>query len=226
MIEAPTVEGFQTMGGPASMVVRPETSDHNTLFSCMAEDEYDLRSLPSEGVAVDIGAHIGGVTVSLALMGWHVVAVEALSENVTLLRDNVERNGVSERVAVLHAAAGAKGKTTRVEWDFTASDSGKHHRYIGNAQQKGFKGGQHEQVSTISVGAIIDLAGGHVDFMKIDCEGCEYGVLASPDIRSIPLIRGEHHAGIRRIEEALFLSHVVTLKSGTEAFGTFEARHP
>lgn len=225
MISTPTlIEGkYRTpKGNAAVMLWREGTSDHNSIFSCMTEDEYGLKDLTLEGTALDVGAHLGGVTISLAVdnPNLRVIAVEALSENVELLRRNVFANAVSDRVTVIHAIAGLPGKAGRtgtVRWNFDANESGQHHRYIANAHL--MEGGQSESADILS----LDDVDGDIAFAKVDCEGCEYDFLRSKAIKNVREIRGEFHSGFERVYEMLNDTHVVTLTSGTEAFGGFRA---
>lgn len=205
------------------MEVREGTADHNNVYSCTTEDEYGLKDVHlGEAWALDVGAHVGGVTVSLAVDNpqAHVVAIEALSENVALLRQNCERNGVADRVTIIHAIAGAPGKAGRtgtVRWNFDADEAGQHHRYIANAHR--MEGGESEQADVRSLDELEqDFA-----FAKVDCEGCEYDFLRSKSVKRIRDIRGEFHAGFDRVFEMLNETHNVTLTSGTEAFGGFRA---
>ncbi|MCZ7646419.1 MAG: FkbM family methyltransferase [Planctomycetota bacterium] len=68
----------------------------------------------SRALIVDVGANIGTPCVPLALgTGRRILAIEPVPENVELLRRNVERNGLSERVTCVHAAVASKaGKVT------------------------------------------------------------------------------------------------------------------
>lgn len=205
------------------MLWRTGTADWNNVYSCSTEDEYNLRSLDlGDGTAIDIGAHIGGVTVGLALDNprARIIAVECLSANVDLLRENIERNGLTN-VTVLHAIASDKGgEQGTVRWNFDSDDAGQHHRFIANAQGFDKANAQVETVDTVS---LADLAGGEVAFIKIDCEGGEYAFLRGPALAHVAEIRGEYHMGFDALAEQLTDTHVVTLTSGTESFGGFRA---
>jgi FkbM family methyltransferase len=228
-VTAFTLEQFRTpRGRAASLYTRDETADHNNVYSCMTEDEYGLAGLTfADGdTALDIGAHIGGVSIGLALdnKNLHVVAVEALSANVEMLYRNIEANGVGDRVTVRHGAAERPGKkSATVRWNFEKSESGQHHRFIANAHNVTTPtDGESEEVDALSLDALID---GPVAFMKIDCEGCEYDVLRSSAVASVTEIRGEFHNGFEQVFEMLAPTHNVFLTSGTEAFGGFKAVH-
>lgn len=184
-------------GRSVTMNYRTDTNDWNTLNACMTEDEYRLAELDLTGTALDIGAHIGGVTISLALDNpdLRVVAVEAVPPNVDLLRENVERNGLSERVTVLHAAAG-EGKTATIRWAFEGNESADHHAFIGNAvmPESNLTVHRSEKVDVRTLASLVREFG-PFSFCKIDCEGCEYPFLTGKALADVALIRGEEHYG-------------------------------
>jgi FkbM family methyltransferase len=177
-------------GRSVTMRYREDTNDFNVLRSCLDEDEYGLRDLTMGGQALDIGAHIGGVTIALAVDNpdLHVTAVEAVPPNIDLLRENVELNRLSERVEVIHAAAGKSGK---VKWGFAGSgDVGSHNAFVGNALID-LPVVAHEHM-TLPTRSQASLIGDGVEFVKIDCEGCEWDML-TPSLKKVARIHGEWH---------------------------------
>jgi FkbM family methyltransferase len=200
-------------GQVISLFYRKDSSDWNTLWSCLNEDEYRLRDLRLEGTALDIGAHIGGVSIGLALDNptLHVIAVEAVPPNVELLKRNIEANGLNERITVLAAAAGKGGMTT-IRWGFAGGESADHHAFIGNSLLPGKVKHRTLKVESLPLAKIIN--GRDICFAKVDCEGCEYEVLQGPALKQIALIRGELH-GIEgrdssEVATALLDTHHVT----------------
>lgn len=206
------------------MHVREGTADHNNVVSCMDEDEYALRDISlGAGVAVDVGAHIGGVTLALALDNpdARVIAVEPLSANVEVLRQNLADNDVTN-VTVLHAAATEPGKKkATVRWNFGPDEASQHHRFIGNAQVISVGKGEEETVDAVDLPGLLKLAGGHIDFMKLDCEGGEYALFAK-GASGVGEIRGEYHDGWQALSDLLEPTHVLT-RTGTDHFGGFRA---
>jgi FkbM family methyltransferase len=188
---------FRTPRGQTpTLSYREDTNDWNVLISCLNEDEYALKELHLEGTALDIGAHIGGVTIALALDNpeLKVVAVEAVPPNVELLTENVRRNGLEERVTVLHAAAG-KGKTATVRWAFEGNYVADHHAFIGNAvMPETTVSGSAERLDVVTLNALAKEYG-PFSFAKVDCEGCEYDFLKGRGLLDIACIRGEEHYG-------------------------------
>ena len=183
-------------GRSVELSYREDTNDYNVLRSCLDEDEYRLQDIALSGTALDIGAHIGGVTIALATDNpdLRIVAVEAVSPNVDLLRENVERNGLSERVTILHAAAG-KGATATVRWAFEGNEVADHHAFIGNAvMPETTLVGLSEQVPVRTLASLVAEFGPFA-FAKVDCEGCEYDFLRGKALASVAIIRGEEHYG-------------------------------
>lgn len=214
-------------GASVTMLVRTGTADHNNVWSACQEDEYGLAGIVlGDGWALDIGAHIGGVTVPLAVDNpdARIIAVEALSANVALLTENVARAGVADRVTILHAVAHRPGvKTATVRWNFDGGEAATHHRFIGNAQRIPTVAHDEEKVSAISLGILLRLAGGSADFGKIDAEGAEYDVLTDPTVGKVREWRGEFHGGFAPLVALLQDTHDVAMTSGSENFGGFRA---
>ncbi len=218
-------------GNRATFECRDDTTDALTVNACCAEDEYRLAGLDDDldGVALDVGAHIGGVTVALTLdhPRLRVVAIEGLSENVALLRRNVEANGVADRVTVMHAVASNVEGTADIAYGTEGpGDFERAHRFIGGAiwQDTG-PAGKRETRPTVTLASLVaDL--GPIYLMKIDCEGGEWQFLDSPAVSQVRRIVGEYHPrngkGGREFQALLAATHLV-LMNPTLDFGSFTA---
>lgn len=228
---APEVANFRTpRGASASMSWRPGTNDWNTLVSCITEDEYGLASvhLSAGQVAVDVGAYAGGVSIALAIDNpdSRVLAVEPLPPNVDLIAENIGRNGLGERVTLLPMAVVKPGVArTTIRWAFDDTESGRHHRYVGNSSLAPAGLAQTALVDGVTLGALVAMGNGRIDFLKVDCEGGEYDLFADADaLRSVGDIRGEYHDGWDRLVRLLEATHVVTqMGACTDTFGGFRA---
>lgn len=219
-----TTATFQTPNGAwVALDCRDDTSDWNTCNAITAVgDEYGIpRGLA--GWALDVGAHIGAWTVTMLVDNpeLHVVAIEALPENVELIERNLERNGVRERAVVLNA--GASDRAAPVEVRYSTDE---HHRFIGSAGGAGVALSV-PGVTLSDVFRIVEAGGAStIAMMKIDCEGCEYPFLASPDIGRVERIVGEMHFGNQRIRALLDPTHELLFPEldRNPDFGPFEAR--
>lgn len=220
--------GLDTWRTPAgnriTMAYRPGTSDWNTVQACSAVgDEYHLPT-GLTGWALDVGAHIGACTVPLLVDNpdLRCIAIEALPENVELLRANLERNGVASRCIVIEGAAG-DGSSQRIGYG-EVTDRTLIHEYIGNANApEGSRDVTAEGVSLSDV-LVITRAGGATEpivWAKLDCEGCEYPFLDTELVGTIAHIEGEVHFGWDRLVDILSPTHVVS--GAGEDFGPFTA---
>jgi len=175
------------------MWYREGTSDWNTLWSAMNEDEYQLRGLDLKGVALDIGGHIGSVTVSLLLdfPDLEVITLEPIPENIDLLHRNIAANGRLSQV--VDGAAGYHGDATTIRYDYVGNETSEHHAWIGNTTLS--RPDQEHRSRVVSTFSIDDLVPeDDIAFAKVDCEGGEWEFLDSPDVARVALIVGERHA--------------------------------
>lgn len=99
----------------------PEVTDDHIGRMCTRGDVYEASLLQdirtrSARLALDVGAHIGVHTIWLsALCGYKVVAIEPTPATAAKLRANVAANGLTDRVVVMEAAAGAASGRGRME---------------------------------------------------------------------------------------------------------------
>ena len=216
-------------GHPATMHYRAGTSDWNTLFSALNEDEYGLRGLHLAGRALDIGAHIGAVAIGLALdnPALAVTAIEPVPDNVRLLRANVEANDLASRVTVIEGAAG-HGEIT-VWYGYRGTEIAEHHAFIGNSSLAYDHGGalDHDEITYpgFSLSELVD--GGQLALLKIDDEGGEYDFLADPAVGLVQVIVGEWHNVRGHVQSdiagLLSATHEVTFSGPADGPGGFRA---
>lgn len=205
------------------MMIRDGTSDWNTCNAITAVgDEYQIPE-GITGWALDVGAHIGAFTVAFLVDNPQArcIAIEALPENVELMRSNLARNAVSDRAFVIHAGASDTGEPVEVHYS-----TDEHHRFIGS---RGGAGDVHTVpgVTLEDVMAIVGATGADtIALAKIDCEGCEYPFLSSPAIGQVERIVGEVHFGSQQLRAILEGTHEVLFPNlmDNPDFGPFEAR--
>ncbi len=219
-------------GASAVFEYREDTNDWNCINACVTEDEYQLGPLALSGWAFDIGAHLGGVAIALALdnPSLRVVAVEPVPENAELCRANVERNHLAGRVEVIHGAIGSPGQAAiTVCYGYSHSESTRHHTFIGAVRSAGHGEMPHRecQVTGYSLAALVNLVGGLPSFVKMDCEGGEWAAFMDPITVGLPRIHGEWHAteGHTRADlECLFVAtHELSFQGPEAGPGGFTA---
>lgn len=146
--------------------------------------EYDHGlNLPANPKVIDIGAHVGVVSMYLAKKyGAEVWAYEPLPENYRRLVLNIERNGLQDKVHPFNLAVTGDGRDVNITANMTNSG--------GNSI---YDGGEVAAHSTTF--AEILKQTGAVDLLKIDCEGAEFEILADAEILrgNVGMVRGEVH---------------------------------
>lgn len=216
----------------AIFYTRTDTNDGALVAGIVRDDEYNLADLPDlSGVAVDIGAHIGAVAIALAFdhPDLRVVAVEAVDENVAVLRRNVEANRLTDRITVIEAAAAAPGrKRVRMLWNYRSAGQEpaayvKDSRFIGNIYEASDSDADAHMVEAIDLDTIMDGID-RLALLKLDCEGCEWAFLRSKRVKDVDLIIGEFHNGKRLPGlRAALPDHAVTQTGGHDDVGIFRA---
>ncbi len=202
-----------TPGGvTARLFHRGGTNDGAIAQGILDADEYRLASIhPITGWVLDIGAHIGTISIAVALDNpdAKVVAVEALPENVASIRTNIDLNDLGDRVFVESGGAtDGRTKSLDITYNYRMVGIGRtgetvderylsQCRYVGNIFQED---GDHEQESDVVTVPGISLVSllkkyeiDRVTLLKIDCEGCEYAFFRSKALSKVDRIVGEYH---------------------------------
>lgn len=124
-------------------------------------NDYNWSDIKKTDVVLDIGANIGGFSIPISKKVKHVFAVEPIFPEI--LQKNINLNNI-ENITII-------------------SDIG-----LGIPNNIAIYGLRKKRVCMKSLQDIIMLCGGHIDFLKCDCEGGEWS------------IKTEELGGIRRIE--------------------------
>lgn len=127
-------------------------------------NDYDTRDIRSSDIVLDIGANIGGFCLNICKKVHSVFAVEPLF--IYALNRNIELNNI-KNISVIPCALGSG------EIDITYN-------------------GMSRKIIGLSLGDIIKLCGGHIDFLKCDCEGAEW-CMTLPEIMNIRRIEAKIH---------------------------------
>jgi FkbM family methyltransferase len=167
---------------------------------------------------VDIGAHIGVVTVLAMLGGFEKgVAVEALPMNYQKLLINVDRHKLAGRVLPIWAAISNDPAITKRSLGYVPnSNSGTSSLAFGD-------GVLNTPVASLRLDNVYDIIG-RPDFLKIDIEGGEWEILDQIDSEYLDL---ELHPkiGTYSVEDAKeLLSAKYDLKDNPETPGVYGYR--
>ena len=125
---------------------------------------------PSPGTVVDIGAHVGMFSLQAATLWPHarIHAYEPEPMNHELLSKNIVRHSLSNVMVYNQAVCSHAGKVELYVKEQTESHSTYNVPY----------GGKTKHIVSVNCttlfGVIERIHGGVIDFLKVDCEGCEY----------------------------------------------------
>jgi len=182
---------------------RNNTSDFNTLLSCITHDEYNIKSfdIKDGDVIIDIGSHIGAFALALYALGKKlgVYCYEPIPENYNVLFKNLEDNDLQGfGYCWQKAVVGMARDTLRIYYGDDSFD-GLAHKFIGTHVENPPESFKRSFVDapTITLDQIFNenkIA--RCKILKLDCEGGEYEILkfATPEtLQKIDYIIGEHH---------------------------------
>ncbi|MEQ8744314.1 FkbM family methyltransferase [Parasphingorhabdus sp.] len=165
--------------------VRSHSSDIETVISNFIREEYgQLESDLPPRFIVDAGAYIGDTSAYFLsrFRECTVLAIEPLSENLLVARENLEPYG--GRVDLWHAALGSKRGFGRVGGEGTGAT-------LGDAG---------ETVAIVTMAEVVAASpSGFIDILKMDIEGGEVEIFSTDAYKWLPQVRniilethGEH----------------------------------
>jgi FkbM family methyltransferase len=147
----------------------------------------DTWGLGPKDIVIEIGGHVGEVSMTLAKKyGCRVYVFEASPFNYGRLIKNIQQNKLTDLVKVHHLAVTKDGRKIRMSM---GKNSGAHHIYGA---------GGDPEVPSITLSKILSTVTGTkrpISLLLIDCEGAEYEILEDlVPLKHIKAIRGEFHA--------------------------------
>ena len=185
-------------------------------YIVLREIERDYRlddiGLVKDSTVVDIGAHVGVVSIYLAKKyGCKVFAYEPSLHNYRRLLDNIKANSLKELIQVFPVAVTNNGREVTISEDTNNSGG-------TNIYSDGYK------VESITLKNIINVIlmkyitiDNKIDLLKIDCEGAEYEIFEDlTPLEHVKAVRGEFHhrkgldphALLERVRKAVPNTHV------------------
>ena len=174
--------------------MRRLAADEHFVRDVVMNEEYAAAGyeITARDLVVDIGGNIGSFTLYAAAKahGGQVVSVEPIQDNYRLLVQNIKMNGFAN-VLAKQAALVPRRKTVRVY--FGTLGFGSHSILPVLAQQSQ----RFEDVEGITLANLFEeYQLPHCDFLKMDCEGAEFGILREMDLdlsRRISKLVVEYH---------------------------------
>lgn len=196
---------------PGGMIINIEDIPGSAISKIvMREIERDYQidkvKIPPDSVIVDIGAHVGVVSVYLAkrFPDHDIYAFEPIPELFALLLRNLEANNVKNVVAV-NAAVTCDGRDVSLFGNLDVNSGGSSIIYNGAPKRCVAK----------SIRLQDQLDGRRIGLLKIDCEGAEYEILTDELLSRVDVIRGEFHRTPSN-NPLEFLAHVIEIVKDTK----------
>ena len=128
----------------------------------------------SQATVVDIGAHYGYFSLFAARNladTARIIAVEPAPENAAVIRKNCSSSGITN-IELVECAIGVKAGRQALYGGRSVN------RSLVNDYALGNRDAATDQVDVITLEELLDRSGiERVDFLKLDCEGAEYGIL-------------------------------------------------
>ncbi|MCS7152394.1 MAG: FkbM family methyltransferase [Bacteroidia bacterium] len=165
--------------------------DLMTLYELFGRKDYGEDF--TDKVVVDVGAYNGDSAVYFALQGAkRVLALEPYKPNYELARENIQRMGLTERIKLLPYAFGAQRGRLRLHIA-PASPDANALQPPESPLQKLIRYSQIEEVEVMGLEELLtELQAEEIDFLKLDCEGCEFAVIEGLPAESLRRVRTWH----------------------------------
>jgi FkbM family methyltransferase len=153
---------------------------------------------------LDVGAYNGDSAIHFAKSGAaFVIGLEPDPQNYELAVENLRLNRLEDQVKLFNLALSPTPGESVLSINSPAPN-------ISRVEKKGTKNSEALSVATTSLKELVDylryLGHGQIDVMKMNCEGCEYDIIANlpPEIlESMQAIILEFHEGPRDLPEIL-----------------------
>lgn len=182
------------------------------------EKQYD-RLYVKDKVVIDIGANIGDTAVYFALKGAkHIYAFEPYPYSYEIAIKNIKLNNLKDKITLLNEGCSNIKEIIKVEANY---------KNIGSTDLKTFSKGNKINITTLS-DIIKRFNINYSAILKIDCEGCEYGVLLdtkNSDLRRFKQIQIEYHYGYLNLKKKLEAAGFIVISTLPKYSANLEAEN-
>lgn len=164
-----------------------------TIFESFFYGEYEfVPHCEDEKILIDIGANIGDTALYFANKGYDVYAFEPLPQICEIAYKNIDLNpNLKEKIKFFNKAVSYKNGTLTISYDE------KNSAITGEFNESDKK----IEVEAITINDIINEFQIKPDVLKIDCEGCEVGIIKNSDLSMFSEIIMEYHTNFTSVPE-------------------------
>lgn len=147
---------------------------------------------------VDIGASVGDTAIYFALNGAKsVYAYEPYPYTYKIALKNVSLNKLKRKIAVINKGVGGKQTYIRINPNYESQSGSDLHEGIQKTGKK---------IEIVDLGSVVNQYKVKNGVLKIDCEGCEYGIIAKTSDENLLKFNEifiEYHYGYIDLENRL-----------------------
>lgn len=182
---------FATIKLKNGLTVKGYTHCFTMFYEVWGKKDYDIPgfTLARNMTVIDIGANQGFFTLYAASQGATVYAFEPCVDNFGILQWNVSKNGLQGSVKMVNAAVTNKQGKVNLFVGLEASGEILSGTASTRNENRGGKGVQTRPVESVTLDSLLsDMQIEKCDFLKMDCEGAEYEILASTSQESFSKI--------------------------------------
>jgi FkbM family methyltransferase len=177
------------------LVSPQEHSLTSDIVNIWLDDEYGIRALRNIHTVVDVGANIGLFTI-FARDVFPDAAIHAYEPNARVFPFLTANAGTLRAECFNEAVGSSEGRVEMCD--------------VGDSRLAKVTAVETGGVSRIGIEQVVDRMNGHIDLLKMDCEGSEWEILRDAEaLGRVDNIRMEYHLGpgqtcdeLRRLSEA------------------------
>ncbi len=175
---------------------RTDTYDRAIIDSVFTDGYYLLSSnfkINEGDVVIDIGSHIGSFSILAGYLGAEVLSYEPVYDNYEILIDNIKYNGL-DKVLPFNLAVTADGRDIKL-----FKSKKKENGLFNTGGWSVNEGNEYVLSESVSIDDVLSSFK-YVDFIKMDCEGCEYEIIKKADLSNVDKLVIESHKITEAIE--------------------------
>ena len=162
------------------------------IFEIFLNDDYKEVPYSENKILIDIGANIGDTPLYFANKWYEVYAFEPLPHIAKMAWENIELNpNIKNKITYVNKAVSCR--KDKIVMNFEDSSSGNAGEFIDSNHQV--------EVESITIKDVIEQFNISPDVLKMDCEGCEVGIIKNSDLSMFSEIIFEYHTHMTGVEK-------------------------
>jgi FkbM family methyltransferase len=187
-----------------------DSINNGDIYQIFWEDQYKMLPVDN-AIVIDVGSNIADSSIYFALHGAErVIAIDPSPQNYIIAKENIILNNLSGKIIVVLAGCASKTCYSAISCSKNSTLSNQFDGTQVKVWPEMARNLEPEKFPRIKLFSLSDLLSENgintKAVLKMDCEGCEYGVIISspPDIlKRFSHILIEYHHGYRNLRDKL-----------------------